>query len=222
MRCGLRVRAEVAFILLAWGASFGLAAATRADDRPAPPAPPAPLEQRVGPPKEDAVAQYRQLMVVRGQALAQEVNSAIVDARKLGAQDPEAGVLALKRALNTVTTAADIEPSVREQLSRRLRSTMEELRSVKERQNVEQTKNAERLAQVEAQRKSLEQMSIREKRMTELIDQVRALLVQAAHGDDSSYEQAESVAREAINLFPGDGTATQALVNSEAGGQLNK
>jgi len=180
------------------------------------------LEKRVGPPSEDAATIYRQLMTVRGQQLTQEVNNAVVDARKIGADDPDAGVLALKRAENAVSVASDIEPQVRDQLTRRLRSTMQELRTIKERQTVEKVKNAERLAQVESRRKSLEQMSSIENRLTELIDQVRALLVQARHGDDNAYEQAESVAREAINLNPGSGPATQALYNSEMGGQVNK
>ena len=180
------------------------------------------LEKRVGPPSEDAATKYRQLMTVRGQQLTQEVNNAVVDSRKIGADDPDAGVLALKRAENAVSVASDIEPQVRDQLTRRLRSTMQELRTIKERQTVEKVKNAERLAQVESRRKSLEQMSSIENRLTELIDQVRALLVQARHGDDNAYEQAESVAREAINLNPGSGPATQALYNSEMGGQVNK
>ena len=189
---------------------------------PANPSAAAPLEQRVGPPREDSVTKYRQLMNVRGQQLTQEVSNAVVDARKIGADDPDAGIVALKRAESTVTTAADVEPQVREDLLRRLRGTMQELRSIKERQTVVKVQNAERLAQVEARRKSLEQMSLQERRLTELIDQVRALLVQAVHGDDNAYEQAESVAREAIHLNPGNGAATQALYNSEAGGQLNK
>jgi hypothetical protein len=78
------------------------------------------------------------------------------------------------------------------------------------------------MAQVEARRKSLEQMSLEETRLTELIDQCRALLVQAVHGDDEAYEQAEAVAREAINLRPGNGPATQATYTAEAAGQLNK
>ncbi len=56
----------------------------------------APLEQRVGPPRENAVTRYGQLMTVRGQQLTQEVNNAVVDARKIGADDPDAGILALK------------------------------------------------------------------------------------------------------------------------------
>ncbi len=71
-----------------------------------------------------------------------------------------------------MSTASDIEPQVRDQLTRRLRSTIQELRSVMERQTVEKVQNAERLAQVEARRKSLEQMSLQERRLTELIDQV--------------------------------------------------
>ena len=161
-------------------------------------------------------------MTVRGQQLTQEVNNAVADARKIGLDDPDAGILALKRAESTVSTASDVEPQVRDQLLRRLRGTMQELRTVKERITVEKVQNAERLAQVEARRKSLEQMSMQETRLTELIDQVRALLVQAAHGDDNAYEQGEAVAREAIHLNPGNGPATQALYNSEAGGQLNK
>jgi hypothetical protein len=181
-----------------------------------------PLEKRVGPPSDDAVTRYRQLMTVRGQQLTQEVNNAVVDARKIGAEDPEAGILALKRAESTVSTASDIEPQVRDQLNRRLRSTMQELRTIRERQTVVKVQNAERLAQVEARRRSLDQMSLQERRLTELIDQVRALLVQAAHGDDNAWEQGEAVAREAIHLNPGNGPATQALYNSEAGGQLSK
>jgi hypothetical protein len=48
------------------------------------------------------------------------------------------------------------------------------------------------------------------------------LLVQAVHGDDNAYEQAESVAREAINLRPGNGVSAQAKYTSQAANQLNK
>ena len=111
---------------------------------------------------------------------------------------------------------------MREELSRRIANTIQELRSVKERQQINKVNNAERLAQVEARRKSLEQMSLEENRLTELIDQCRALLVQAVHGDDNAYDQAESVANEAINLRPGNGPATQARVTAIAGNNINR
>ncbi|HEV3299687.1 MAG TPA: hypothetical protein VG055_08590 [Planctomycetaceae bacterium] len=180
------------------------------------------LRPRIGPPKDGAVSRYRDLMAVRGQQLSNEVTSAIAEARRSGASDPDSAIALLKREHGIVTTASDIEPQLRDELSRRLLNTIQELRSIKEHQQISRLNNAERAAQVEARRKSLEQMSLQENRLTELIDQVRALLVQAVHGDDNAYEQAEAVAREAINLRPGNGPSTQALVNSEAGGQLNK
>jgi hypothetical protein len=187
-----------------------------------PVAPAGPLGERQGPPKESSVNRYRELMAVRGQQLTNEVTAAISEVHKAGAGDPDSAISLLKRELGVVSTAGDIEPQVRDELSRRITNTIQELRSIKEHQNINRVNQAERLAQVEARRKSLEQMSLEETRLTELIDQCRALLVQAVHGDDNAYEQAESVAREAINLRPGNGPATQALMNSEAAGQLNK
>ena len=195
-----------------------------------PPVPPVPaagsnpgnLESRASLEQESPVAKYRQLMTVRGQQLTQEVNGAISESRRTGREDPDAGIASLKRAEGLVTVTADIEPQVRDQLIRRLHTTMQELRSVRERQSIEHVKNAERLAQIESRQRSLEQMSVEETRLTQLIDQVRALLVQAVHGDDPAYEEAEAVAREALNLRPGNGPATQAVFDSEAAGQLNK
>ena len=46
--------------------------------------------------------------------MTQEVHNAVDDARKIGADDPEAGILALKRAESNVSTASDIEPQVRD------------------------------------------------------------------------------------------------------------
>jgi len=161
-------------------------------------------------------------MAVRGQQLSNEVTASIAEARRSGATDPDSAIALLKREQGIVTTAGDIEPQVRDELSRRLMNTIHELRSIKEHQEINRLNNAERLAQVEARRKSLEQMSLEETRLTELIDQVRALLVQAVHGDDNAYDQAEAVAREAINLRPGNGPATQALVVSVAGNNINR
>jgi hypothetical protein len=230
MRYGPRVRSHLSGVVLALGAGFWLTANATAANTPTPPVPAfpgpgggsAPLEKRVGPPQESPVARYQHMMAVRGQQLTQEVDNAIADARRKGLEDPDSAIVDLKRMDGAVSVASDVEPQVRDQLLRRLTNTIHELRSIKERTTVEKVLNAERLAQVEARRKSLEQMSLQERRLTELIDQVRALLVQAVHGDDNAYEQAESVAREALHLNPGNGPATQALYNSEMGGQINK
>jgi hypothetical protein len=180
------------------------------------------LDQRVGPEEESPIARYHQLMAIRGQQLTQEVNGAIADAQAVGRTDPAAGIAALKRAESAVATAPDIEPQVHDQLMRRIHSTILELRSVRERQDIDKVKNAEREAQVEARQRSLEQMSIEETRLTQLIDQSRALMVQAVHGDDAAYEEAEAVGQEAINVRPGNGAATQAKQRAQSAGSLNK
>ncbi len=194
----------------------------------APAAPPIPSEaasqlaDRVGPPQERSVDRYRELRAVRGQQLSSEITAAIAEAHKSGLEDPDSAVALLKREHNLVTTAGDIEPQLRDEISRRLVNTIRELRNIKEHQQINRLNAAERMAQVEARRRSLEQMSLAESRLTELIDQCRALLVQAAHGDDAAYNQAEDVAREAINLRPGNGPATQALVTSVAANNVNR
>ncbi len=197
-----------------------------ANTRPAaPPLPDAPangLGDRVGPPKSGAVSKYHELMSVRGQQLSAEVTAAIAEAHRSGLQDPDSAVALLKREQGVVTTAGDIEPQVRDELARRIGNTIQELRSIKEHQQINRLNNAERLAQVEARRKSLEQMSLEETRLTELIDQCRALMVQGVHGDDAAYTQAEDVAREAINLRPGNGPASQAKFTAVAANNLNR
>jgi len=185
-------------------------------------APSAKLGPRVGPPSESAVTRYKELMAVRGQQLSSEVTTAIAEATRSGEADPDSAIGLLKREQGVVATAVDIEPQVRDELSRRLLNKIQELRAIKEHQQITRLNNAEHMAQVEARRKSLEQMSLEETRLTELIDQCRALLVQAVHGDDNAYEQAQSVAMEAMNLRPGNGPATQARVTSIAAGRLNQ
>ena len=51
---------------------------------------------------------------------------------------------------------------------------------------------------------------------------MRGLLERARHGDTDAYEDAEAAARVAITIKPGNGPATQALMNSEANGHLDK
>jgi len=82
--------------------------------------------------------------------------------------------------------------------------------------------NAERLAQVEARRKSLEQMSLQERRLTELIDQVRALLVQAVHGDDNAYEQGRGGRPRGDSLEPRQRPGHSGFVQRRGGGPIEQ
>ena len=113
-------------------------------------------------------------MNVRGEQLTQEVNTALVDAEKIGRSEPDTAITGLKRMENIVLTASDIEPRQREQLVPALRNAMNEFRNIREHQNQDKVRNAERLAQIEARRKTLQQMQIEENKLDQLIDQCRA------------------------------------------------
>ncbi|MCA9091691.1 MAG: hypothetical protein KDA90_24030, partial [Planctomycetaceae bacterium] len=74
----------------------------------------------------------------------------------------------------------------------------------------------------EAQRKALTEEAQEEIRLSIMIDTVRGLLDRARHGDRNGFEDAEAQSRLALEIRPGNGPATQALVMSEALGQLDK
>lgn len=151
-----------------------------------------------------------------------EVNAAIDEARRVSSELPEYSVALLKDILNTVRDSADINPEIRAELDRRVVSAIAVVQSQTDRNRLEQSQLAQRQATFEAQKKLLTQTNLEEERLQTLIDQVRGLLDHARHGDDNAYEAAEEVSRTALQLQPGNGTATAALVVSEAAGQLDK
>ena len=156
------------------------------------------------------------------QKLSLEVNAAIDQARDVSVELPEYAEGLLKDILATVRDSADINPEVRDELERRVISAIGSVQSEVEKNRLIQRQLAERQAVVEAQRKLLTETELEEERLQTMIDQVRGLLNQARKGDSNAYEDAEEVARTALLLKPGNGTATGALVLSEAAGQLDK
>ncbi|MCA9038456.1 MAG: hypothetical protein KDA91_25195, partial [Planctomycetaceae bacterium] len=156
------------------------------------------------------------------QKLSQEVNAAIDEARRSSAEVPDYSEGILKDILATVRDAADINPEVRDELERRVISAIGAVQSDVEKNRLISRQRAEAQAISESQRKLLAEAELDEQRLQSLIDQVRGNLNQARKGDAEAYEEAETVARTALLLRPGDGTATAALVVSEAAGQLDK
>ena len=159
---------------------------------------------------------------IRSQKLSQEVNAAIDEARRASVEFPEYADGLLKDILATVRDSSKINPEVRDELERRVISAIGAVQSDVEKNRLIQRQRAESQAVTEAQERLLAQTELEEDRLKTLIDQVRGLLDRARHGDSNAYEDAEEVARAALALKPGDGTATGALVLSEAAGQLDK
>ncbi|MCH7687031.1 MAG: VWA domain-containing protein, partial [Planctomycetes bacterium] len=183
-----------------------------------------PLQARENPPEQprsllEAENKRRQIIA---QKLTLDVSRAIEQASAISSTDPDTALLALKEALGTVLSTTDVEPAVRQQLIKRVRNAMQDVSNKKEVNDMALVRATKRKALADAKLRMVEEIQIEENKLQDLIDQVRAAITRGEHGDDDAYEEAEAIARVAIDMRPGNGPATAAVFNSEAAGQINK
>ena len=171
---------------------------------------------------DDELAKRRQLRQIQKEKLEREVNNAIKLAREISKLNAEGGVSLLKEARATVSSTAEIEPGDRVTLIRRINAVVAQINSAKEVRQNAKIRALEKQAQEDAATKLIEKIQLEEQTLATLIDQVRGFIEDGVHGNDNAYEQAEDVARRAVDLRPGNGAAAAALFGSEAGGQLAK
>ena len=157
---------------------------------------------------------------IRGQQMQLQVSRDIQTSRQVAETDPDAALTILSRTKAAVNSAADIDPDLRVSLGKRVQGVIADVRGQREVRQLREIRAQERLAAVEAQARLIQQMQLDDDRMERLIDRVRSLLEEASHGEPAGYLEAEAVAEEAINLRPGNGTATAAQISAEASGQL--
>lgn len=197
-----------------------------ADAVPAPPSEAAPVPQGdnfdgtavIDDPLSKAEAEVK----LQTEILVQQTNAAIDEGRAIAYGNPEAATSLLKNVLETIRSSADISPDVRSELERRVTGALVSVRNQRELNVLKGKQVAKEQAIQESRRKRLSVQDQEEQRLAILIDQVRGLLDQARHGDRNGFEDAEGVSRIALDLKPGNGPATQALVMSESAGQLDK
>ena len=159
---------------------------------------------------------------LEGQRLASVAGNTIDRTRRYASADPELAIVELKDALLAVRVADDVDPTLRAQLERQLEAEIQQARNLSIKANearlFDQLSQAENLAAL----RTLDALRTEEENLEQLIDQVRASIDDAVHGDDFAYEEAEDFARAAVNLRPGNAPATAAVFTAEAAGQLNK
>ena len=136
--------------------------------------------------------------------------------------DPETGLAQLKQVLGAVKAAIDIAPEDRQRMQKQLESEIQIQENQSEQRQQELRRTLERRAQDEALRRLAEQAMLDEERLDNLIDRVRALMVEGRHGRDEAYAEAQEVADVAINMRPGEGSSTAARFDAEAAQQLNR
>ena len=159
---------------------------------------------------------------LQGQILVAETNATIDAANRRAAEDPDFAINQLKGILETIKASGDIAPNVRAELQRRVAAAIADVNSRVEINAL----RAKQIARDEAVREAHERLLQEDVESEELleiqIEKVRGLLERGRHGDINAYEDAELQSRITLDQKPGNGPATQALVMSEALGQLDK
>ena len=189
------------------------------DAAPAEPTPELDLEAKSNPnPNASLVEDQVQATAVMTQKLRNQVSSAIEQARR--SDDADAGLGQLKQVLDAVKSAIDIAPEDRLRLQKQLEGEIQQQGNAKEVAQQKRIQSLERRAQLESTQRLAEQLMLDEERLENLIDRVRALMLDGKHGRDEAYGEAQEVADFAINLRPGESTSAAARFNAEAAQQL--
>lgn len=172
--------------------------------------------------RRDLLAEERERMQLRAEALKREVSASIQAAQSISRDDPESSLAELKRSQSTVDAALDIDSGVREQLRVRLLKVINDIAGRKEVLDQIKIRQMERQAQVQAQKNLVGMIVQRDQKLEQLIDRVRSLLTEGYLGNADAFEEGEAVARAAWELAPYSGTTAAAIFDSEAAGQLDK
>lgn len=170
--------------------------------------------------EKNLIEQFKNRAKIAGEKLSLQVDRAVMEARQITEQDPDAALSILKGTQGTVRNANDIDPDVRRELERKVGNVILEVRARKEKIENNRVRFEQRLAEREARRRIVEDMMLEEERLEQLIDQVRALLDDGRHGNPTAYAEGESVAKAAVDLAPSNGAALAARITSVASKQL--
>lgn len=170
--------------------------------------------------QDNLIPEVEVLIKIRGEQLQLFVNKTIEQARESIQDDPDSAIRKIKQAQGAVSASQDIDPDLRLNLAKRLQGVLSDIKAQKEALELKKIQLDERVAASDAQKRLIAQMQIDDERMEQLIDRVRSLLNEATRGNSASYGEAESVATAALNLRPGNGTATAAKTGAVAARQL--
>jgi hypothetical protein len=181
------------------------------------------IEDRSGPPTADSgneIRQFQALQKAANEKLRLEVSNDIELASQIGQTEPEDSINLLKRTLASVNATDLIDPTVKGELIRELNFAIGSL-SVRSRQiESDRIQSERKRAELEATQRIVDEIAFRDERLEQLIDKVRALMLEGFRGRDEAFEEAEQVSRVAVRTEPGNGPATAALFGAEAAGRL--
>jgi hypothetical protein len=192
------------------------------DGTPVPPAP-SPFLDREQPLAGGNIQNYEALVQAKGQKLARQVEQQIDQAYQMleNAQGPAAEEL-LNRTRVTIKTASDIPAELRNSLLRRVNSILDDV-IARQAQYAAIAQERQRLrAEQEVTARLIDFATARDKKMEQMVDRIRALMVDAYHGDPNAFEAAEMQAREVLSEYPGSAIGVAEVFVTEAAGQVDK
>jgi len=199
---------------------------------PAPPVPPkrpspstASGDDILGPPQpgdSGILDKSEEEIQIRTEQLVQMTSAAINEAKEIAEEQPDYSLTRLKDILETVRSAPELAPEKRNELERRVIEAISFVQSRAEKVAIDRRVESESRAVLENERRVITEMRLDEERLQTLISRVRGLLDRAAHGDTEAYEDAQVVAKNALDMKPGNGAATAAFMMAVAKDQLSK
>ncbi len=173
-------------------------------------------------PQESRLQAELRLRKIREEKIARETEKIISYATRIAPNEPEQALSDLKTAIFTMSSTTDITPEIQKKLLKRLLNARQSIINQTEINQQKMQRFHERVSQIEARRRIRQRVRDNEEETEQLVDRVRALIIEAYHGNDEAFEEAEAVSRELVDLNPGSGPSIQTVFVSEAAGQLNK
>jgi tetratricopeptide (TPR) repeat protein len=173
-------------------------------------------------PRESRLEAELRLRKIREEKIARETEKIISYATRIAPNEPEQALSELKTAIVTMSSTTDITPEIQKKLFKRLLNARQSIINQTEINQQKLQRFHEQVSQIEARRSIRQRVRDNEEETEQLVDRVRALIIEAYHGNDEAFEEAEAVARELVDLNPGSGPSIQTLFVSEAAGQLMK
>ncbi|MFG0296041.1 MAG: VWA domain-containing protein, partial [Maioricimonas sp. JB045] len=162
---------------------------------PPPPGAPQPgLEQREAPADASRIELVEQARIVKAEKLRLELEEAIQLAQQILPTDPAIAEAQLEGVRATIKSATDIDPDVQGELLRQVTAALQDVRSKTEVIIARQAEAQRRLSEIEAQKRLIDFVDLREEKLEQLVDRVRALMDEGFHGNPNAFEEAEAVA----------------------------
>lgn len=179
-------------------------------------------EDSSNPKQESLLDELESKRRVREEQLTIDTNISIEEGYRISKEDYEAARELLKRTQNTIVADTSISTTVRRELQRRIETSLQTMQNENEKRIQIRIQKQREISATEARKKLADDAFRNEERMEQLVDRVRALLVRGSKGEETAFEDAEAVARTAVEIDPYLGVPNSAVINAEASGQLDK